>query len=512
MTRFHPLHRILVLFLAGLLCLPAALQAQDMLDTFEDKVTEFTLDNGLTFLVIERHNAPVFSYLAYADVGSVDEPIGQTGIAHMFEHMAFKGTTTIGTKDIEAEMEALRHQEDIYLELQSERAKGPEADEDEITRLENEMEEATEAAKALVESNEYDRILDQAGATGLNASTYVDWTRYYYSLPANKLELMFLLESDRFINPVLREYYTERDVVMEERRMRTESSPVGRLLEEFLATAFKAHPYGSPTIGHMSDLQSISRTEALAFYEKYYTPSNVVIAVAGDVRPDEVQRYAEKYFGRLEGGDEPLPVVTKEPEQLGERRVVIREDTQPYVLIGYHRPSALDASDAAYTVLADVLSRGRTSRFHEQLVETEKALNASAIAAIPGDKYPTLFAVFGLPSSGTSPEGLEADIYTILDEVAEEGITDAELERAKTRARTNLIQRLDSNTGLASMFAQQEALTGDWRAVFRDLQEIQDVTVEDVQEVAEETFQQSNRTVGMIKTVQNQSGDTASAQ
>ena len=500
---------LLPALLVVLLWMPCDLQAQDLLDTFEEKVTEFTLDNGLTFLVIERHNAPVVSYLAYADVGSVDEPIGQTGIAHMFEHMAFKGTTTIGTKDIEEEIEALERQENTYLALRRERMKGQETDEERLAQLEADFQEATEEAKALVASNEYDRILERAGATGLNASTYVDWTRYYYSLPANKLELIFLLESDRFLNPVLREFYTERDVVMEERRMRTESTPVGRLMEEFLATAFKAHPYGSPTIGHMSDLENISRSDASAFFDTYYVPSNMVIALAGDVTPERVRELAAKYFGRLEAAPEPLPVITQEPEQIGQRRVVIVEETQPYVLIGYHRPSAQDATDAAYTVLADILSRGRTSRFHAELVEEEEALGVNALPAFPGSKYPTLFAIFGVPTRNATAPELEEQIYAVLEDIKEGGVTSEELERAKVRARAELIQRLDSNTGLASMLSGAEAITGDWRNVFHDLREIEAVTAADVQAVAQQTFQTNNRTVGMIMTATSEGADTA---
>ncbi|PSQ90598.1 MAG: peptidase M16, partial [Bacteroidetes bacterium QS_4_64_154] len=307
-----------------------------MLQKFEEKTTTFTLENGLDFVIIERHDAPVASFATYADVGSVDEPEGQTGIAHMFEHMAFKGTTTIGTKDIEKEMKALKRQEEIYLQARRERAKGPQADSSRIAELEEQFEQATDTAESYIKKEEFENILERNGVSGLNASTSADATRYFYSLPANKAELFFALESDRFANPMLREFYTERDVVMEERRQRTESSPTGRLVEEFLTTAFKAHPYGNPTIGHMSDLKNLSRTDAKQFFEKHYNPSNLTIGIAGDVEPERMRSLAEEYFGRLSGGQEPLPVRTEEPEQISERRVVIREQTQPFVLIGFH--------------------------------------------------------------------------------------------------------------------------------------------------------------------------------
>jgi predicted Zn-dependent peptidase len=484
-------------------------QGQELLRQFEEKVTTFTLDNGLEFVVVERHDAPVVSFATYADVGSVDEPEGKTGIAHMFEHMAFKGTTTIGTKDIETEMEALERQEEIYLQLRRERAKGPQADSSRIADLEEQFEQATEEAESYIEEGEFENILERNGVSGLGASTTPDATRYQYSLPANKVELFFALESDRFANPVLREFYTERDVVMEERRQRTESSPTGRLVEEFLTTAFKAHPYGNPTIGHMSDIQKLSRTDAKQFFEEYYTPSNLTIGIAGDVEPERMRSLAEEYFGRLSGGEDPLPVRTDEPEQISERRVIIREQTQPFVLVGYHRPGMQSDDAPVYDVLSDVLTGGRTSRLYEALVKQEKALQVQALPAFPGSKYDTMFGLVGVPNRGVSPDSVEHMVYDELEAIKENGITQEELERAKTRARSNLIGQLDSNQGLALQFAQMEELKGDWRSVFRRLDAIESITVEDVQRVAQATFERSNRTVAMIKTTDEQQPTTA---
>ena len=486
---------------ALLLCVAASsVQAQDLLSQFEEKVTTFTLDNGLEFVVVERDDAPVISFHTYADVGAVDEPSGQTGIAHMFEHMAFKGTTSLGSKDIEAEMAALERQEETYLELRREKAKGAQADSARIAALQSEFEAAQEEAQSYIEDSAYENILEREGVSGLNAYTSADATGYIYSLPANKLELFFALEADRFQNPVLREFYTERDVVMEERRQRTESSPVGRLVEEFVSTAFKAHPYGQPTIGHMSDLQNLTRSEAKEFYDVYYTASNLTIGIAGDVDPQEVRQLAEQYFSRLEEGDEPMPVTTDEPEQIAERRVIIREQSQPFVLVGYHRGSMESPNDPVYNVLSDVLTNGRTSRLYTALVETQQAVNVQALPAFPGSKYPTLFGVFAVPSRGVSPDSVEHAVYDELERIQNEGITQEELERAKTRARASLIGGLDSNNGLARQMSRMQALTGDWRNVFRQLDELEAVTTDDVQRVAQETFVPSNRTVAMIRT------------
>ena len=476
---------------------PAA-AAQSLLAQFEPSVTEFTLDNGMTFIVVERHDAPVASFFTYADVGSVDEPTGQTGVAHMFEHMAFKGTRILGTLDLGAELEALDAEEQAYLELRTARLTG--APDAEVQALEERFVAARDSAVLYREEAAFDGVLTRAGAVGLNAFTSADQTGYFYSLPSNKVELWFATESDRFANPVLREFYQERDVVMEERRLRTESNPVGRLFEEFVTTAFKAHPYGQPTVGHLSDLMNLSRSEAEDFFERYYNVNNLTVAIVGDVGPTEVRQLAERYFGPIPGVPEPDPVRTTEPDQLGERRVTIVDQAQPFLFVGYHRPSASSPDDAAFTVLADILDAGRTSRFYGALVETERAVQTAVLPAFPGEKYPALFTVIGVPAPGVDPDSLERDLYAVLDSVVETGVTAEELARAQTRARAQLVQSLESNQGLGIALAEAEVLDGDWRAVFRQLDAIEAVTAADVQRVARETFRRENRTVATLRT------------
>ena len=490
---------------------PVASSSQDLLQQFEDRVTTFTLDNGLTFVVVERPEAPVVSFHTYADVGSVDEPSGQTGIAHMFEHMAFKGTTRIGTQNIEQEMGAINEMEATYQKLLRAQS-APQPDSSRIASLQEEFEAAQEEAQSYVDAGAFDGLLEREGASGLNAFTSADATGYLYSLPANKIELFFATESERFLYPVFREFYTERDVVMEERRQRTESNPTGRLVEEFIATAFKAHPYGEPVIGHMSDLETLNVTEAESFFEKYYQANNLTIAMAGDVDPDEARSLAEQYFSRLPAGETPLPVMTEEPGQPGERRVTLREQSQPFVIIGYHREGMSSPDAPVYRVLQDVLTQGRTSRLYQSMVDTGQALQVQSIPSFPGSKYPTLFALVGVPNRDVSPDSVEQSIYDGLDRLIDEGITDEELERAKTRVRANLVRQLNSNMGLARQFAAMQALTGDWRTVFEDVEAVEAVTADDVQRVAAETFTRSNRTVGMIRSADDSSsGSSASA-
>ena len=257
--------RLLLLLIPGLLC------AQSLAD-FEKKVTQFTLPNGLTFLIIERHEAPVVSFHTYVNAGAVDDPGGSTGLAHMFEHMAFKGTPDIGTKNWTQEKKALDAIETVYDRLVAERNKGFRADAEKIKTLEANLKDAIATADSYVEPNEYDRIVESNGGVGMNAGTSEDSTQYFYSFPSNRLELWFLLESERFLRPVLREFYKERDVVREERRMRVESSPQGQLVETLLATAYAAHPYHNWAGGWPSDIESFRRPDAEAFFKKYYVP------------------------------------------------------------------------------------------------------------------------------------------------------------------------------------------------------------------------------------------------
>lgn len=505
MSYLRTLRRSAWMLLALALALPAG--ANELLENFEERVTEFTLDNGLHFIVVERHQAPVVSFHTHVNAGSVDEEVGGTGLAHMFEHMAFKGTTTIGTSDIEAELEAMDRVDAIFADLKRERAKGPNADQERIEKLEADFQAAIEKAKEYVVEGEFEEILERAGAQGLNAFTASDMTGYLYSLPANKLELFFAMESDRFLNPVQREFYVERDVVMEERRQRVGSNPIGRLVEETLALSYIAHPYGQPTIGHMSDLKNLSRPMAREFFDKYYQASNLTISIVGDVDPAEAERLARKYFSPMAAGEPPLPVTTEEPPQRGERRVILEEQTQPWMVMAFHRPSAMHEDHAAYLVLADILSTGRTSRFHQELVESKLALQANAIPAFPGQRYPTLFAVLGIPSQGVEPARVEDAVLEILDDMKTEPVSEEALERAKTRARAQLVGQLDSNSGLATQLAVTHGITGDWRNVFRELDRVQQVTAEDVQRVARETFTADNRNVAVIRNAESESGN-----
>ena len=495
---------VIIFTILGLI-LSASFGLSQSLKDFEKKVTEFTLDNGLHFIVVERHEAPVVSFHTYADVGSVDEVKGITGIAHVFEHMAFKGSTTIGTKDAEAEKEAMAKVDGAYMALKAERHHGDQADPAKLQELEKQFKEAQKKAGEDLVHDEFTEALSRQGSTGLNASTAWDATRYILSLPSNKVEVWMSLESDRFLDPVLREFYKERDVVMEERRLRTESQPIGRLIEEFIAVAYKAHPYGEPVVGHMSDLQTMTRTEAETFFKKYYAPSNLTIGIVGDVNPKEIKKLAKTYFGRIPSGPKPEPVETVEPPQLGERKVTVEDPSQPFFLIGYHKPNINHKDNAVFDAISDIIGTGRTSRLYKSLVRDKKiAVVSSSFLGLPGNKYPGLFLFFAVPAKDQTNEECEEAITVEIERLKTELVTQEELEKAKTRARASLVRQLSSNNGLAGQVAFYEVVTGDWRNLFKRLDQIDQVTVEDIQRVAKEYFTSKNRTVGVIETTKSE--------
>jgi predicted Zn-dependent peptidase len=477
--------------------LPASAQN---LEDFEKSVTEFTLDNGMKFIAVERHEVPVVSFALHADVGGVNEAIGQTGLAHLFEHMAFKGTSDIGTKDIEKERAAMAKVDEAYHALQAERRKGDRADADRLQELKATLKEAQDEADSYVKSNEFSTAIEQSGGTGLNAGTSWDWTIYFFNLPSNKEELWFSLESARFLDPVLREFYKERNVVMEERRLRVESQPIGKLLEEFLSVAYKAHPYGRMVIGWRSDLENLTREQAERFFRAYYTPRNLTAVVVGDVDPQETRRLAETYFGRIPAGPEPEPVWTVEPEQEGERRSTVYAQSQPLMIIGYHKPSINHEDNVVFNAVQDILASGRTSRIYRSLVQEKKiAAAAGGFPGFPGQKYPNLFLFFAFSTPGHGNQENEEAMLAEIEKLKAELVTEEELQRVKRRARAQLVQQLESNSGLAFQLATYHALTGDWRDLFRELEAIDKVTREDIQRVAKDYFTERNRTVAYLE-------------
>jgi len=485
-----------VLFLCASLFLAApCLPAQDLKE-FEKKVTEFTLPNGLHFTIVERHGAPVVSFHTYVNAGSVDDPSGQTGLAHMFEHMAFKGTETIGTRDWPAEKKALEAVEEVYDRLEAERNKGPKADQARAGALALELKAAIDRAQSYAEQNEYSRLIEESGGADLNADTTLDYTEYFYSLPSNRVELWFLLESQRFLHPVFREFYKERDVVQEENRMRVGSSPQGKLLLNFNAIAFQAFPYRNPPGGWPSDVAELRRGQAQAFFDQYYVPANINIAIVGDVNPANARKMAERYFGPMPARPLPPLIHTREPEQAGPRTAVVESPSQPLAVIGYRRPDQYDKDDPVYDVLDMLLSSGRTGLLYKDLVEDKKiALAAEAVATYPDGRYPNLFLFFLVPSLGHTVAEDEAALNTLLAQFMAKPVDAESLQRVKTKARAELIRRMTGDAGLAGLITLYYGAFGDWRKLFTSIDEVNRVTADDVGRVARQCFVPVNRTL-----------------
>jgi len=492
-----------------LIFLLVAVSAAQDVASFEKHTTVKALPNGLTVVILERPEAPVFSFFTHVDAGSVQDPMGKTGLAHMFEHMAFKGTDKIGTTDYPAEKEALAKVETAYSAYIAERDKRIDRDENKLKELEKTFKDAVTEAQKYVKPNEFGEIVEREGGEGMNANTSDDETNYYYSFPSNRLELWAYLESERFLHPVMREFYKERDVVIEERRMRTDSNPVGRLVEQFINSSFQAHPYHRPTVGWMSDLNSFSATDAQKFFDQYYIPSNMVIAVAGDIKAAEAIPIIEKYFGRLPTRPTPDERTTTEPPQNSERRVVLRQAAQPFYIEGYHRPDYRNPDDAVYDAISDLMSNGRTSRLYRALVRDKKiAAFAAGFSGLPGVKYPHLFSFYAVPVPGHTPQELGDAIHAEIDRIKKEEITDDELKMIKTRAKADLIRGLADNQGLAQQLAIYQTRYGDWRELFKSVDRIDKVTKADIRRVANQTFTENNRTVGINETIKS-AGPTA---
>jgi predicted Zn-dependent peptidase len=473
-----------------------------------DRVVEQKLANGLTVLMVERHQTPVVSLNMTFGVGGVNEQVGQTGLAHLYEHMAFKGTRTVGTKNYEKERPILEEWYRVGTELEQrqrvlarksqERPASPE-DRAAIERLQKRFTELQDKAGQFVAGNEMALLYQRHGGVGLNAATGKDLTRYMISLPANRLPLWAALEADRMAHPVLREFYKERGVVMEERRMRNDDSPNGLLFETFTSAAFRAHPYGIPTIGWESDILSLTPADTEAFFKAYYGPGNATIAIVGDINPKDVMTLIEQTFGKIPAAPPQPPIVTIEPPQRGERRVEVEFDAEPSVAIGFHKPALGHPDDYVFDVIDTVLSDGLTSRLYTNLVREKRiAASVDSDSNYPGVRAPNLFVLNATPFAPHTTAEVETAIYAELERLKAEPVSAKELEKVLNNLDADLVRALRSNGGLASQLALFQTVAGDWRYALKARDKIAAVTPADIQRVAAEYFTKSNRTVATL--------------
>lgn len=492
-------HRFITALVAVSLAVPAVTAAAQNPSPGERlPVVKHVLPNGMTFLFLRKPGAPIVSFVTQFRAGGVDEWTGISGTAHLFEHMLFKGTPTLGTRNYAAEQAMFPRIDAVADSLTAEFRKGDGADTTVLRRFKDRLRILEDSARQYVVSNELDRVLTTNGAQNLNASTFNDGTNYYFALPANRAELWFVLESDRIRSPVLREFYSERDVVMEERRLRTENQPTGILREEFLQAAFRAHPYGRPVVGIASEIQTVSRNATIEYFHRFYGPNNSVVAIVGDIDVDQMTRWADQYFAGIPAGEPHRPVVTQEPAQRGERRIEVEYDANPTVMIGYHVPNARHADAPALAMLSSMLTGGRTARLTNRLVVQGRMAANIFASQQPGARYPRLFVFQATPIAPHTTAELEAAIYDELERIQRDPPTDFEMQRVRNQIENSSVARVADGFGLAIQMAGSEALWGDWAQTFRDQSDLLRVTPADIQRVARTYFSRSNRTVATL--------------
>lgn len=505
------LSSVIILLFAAALLLPNVSAAAEPVAL---NVQKHVLGNGMTILVVERHEAPVFSTYINYKAGSANEWQGMIGAAHLLEHMLFKGTKTIGTKDYRTEGPLLQREDSLRALITGEERKAeliafqrsvglsdvPD-NAARIAALKDELEGVKRQLDGLVEKNEYEELYSRNGASGFNAGTGYDATTYYVSLPANRLPLYVSVEADRMANPVLREFYAERDVVIEERRLKVDNEGETKLFEQLIASAFVAHPY------HIfwewkSEVAQLTRPKLIDFYKRYYAPNRMVLSIVGDVNAQEVFKLADEKFGQIPRQPDPAPIVTVEPEQQGERRVTQRFDSEPYLNIAYHKTSFDDPDEIVFQVIHRLLSDGRTSRLYKSLVLDKQVAASVSTFDFPGssagDLYPDVMVIDASPKTPHTTPEVETAIYEELQKLATIPVNSQELQKIKNRIASDFTWGLYSNLGLAARIAEYEARAGDWRYLQTIQDRLQAVTPSDIMRVAKATFTADNRTAATL--------------
>ncbi len=481
--------------LCSLLLAAGLLASAQGLQELQRKVSEFTLPNGFRFIVLERHDAPVVSFHTTVNAGSINDPAGETGIAHMTERMAFKGTETIGSRNWTEEKKALEAVEEAYDRVEAESSKGMRADQMRVDMLRSQFRVAADNAQRIAAPGEYRFLIEENGGVNMNATVSAGTTEYSYSLPSNRVEFWFLMESQRLSHPVFREFYRERDAIAEENKQGAESSPQGRLLAETLSAAFRAHPYRNPTGGWPGDVANLRRREAQAFFERYYVPGNVTVAIVGDVTAADAKRLAERYFAPIAAKPMPPLVTAQEPAQNGPKTVVVEMAGPPLAMVGYKRPSQYDKDDLALDLIQILLSQGRTGMLYNELVQVNRvAQQAQAVATVPDGRFPNLFVFLLAPAQGRTVEENQRALDELLQRLKSTPPDPQLLARAKAHARAHILSRMTSNRDLAGMLALTSASYGDWRKVFTTADEVNQVKPEDVRRAASRCFVATGRT------------------
>lgn len=482
-------------FFLGIVLLAIGGGAHSTETRIADNLKVYELKNGMKLFVYPRASGSVFTGMFYVNAGSAEENVGETGVAHLLEHMAFKGTPWIGTKDWKAERELLSQIEKTGSDLNKAR-QAKEPNEAQINELKNKLTDLQAQAAAVIVPNEYDNIVTREGGQETNASTSVDFTNYYMTLPSNKLELWAMLESERLMYPSWREFYQEREVVKEERRMRTEDNPFGRLYEEFVSTAFHAHPYRNPTIGWMSDLDNLTVEKTARFYDKFYVPENFTAILVGDVNPDEAYQTVNKYFGDIPKRPSAPMATTQEPNQPGERRSFVTFDASPQMLIGWHKPTLPNRDMYVIEVIQYLMSRtGRSSRLYERLVKKDGIAQEVESFTAPGDKYPNLYMIYVSNRAPHTNIEIEKAVLEEVERLKNEPVTDEELQKIRNQIDADFLKDLETNTGFSKKLGYYYVISGDPNILDKMRDEMKAVTAQDIMRVAQKYLNRDQMTV-----------------
>jgi len=462
----------------------------------EDQVIEHTLDNGLRILMVERSEVPRVVCHIYYRVGSIFERPGITGISHFHEHMMFKGTRMMGVSDFEAD-HRLNVKIDSLMDLvYNEKYHKKNGDMDAVRIWQQQAESLMKEEKQYIIKDDLWETYMRNGGTGLNASTGKESTGYYVTLPANKVELQMLLESDRMANAYFREFYSEKEVVREERRL-SENRPGYLFQEQLNATFYAASPYSWGVIGWDIDLQTMTKQDMIDFNRQYYVPNNAVAVYVGDIDPQKIIRMAEKYFGSIPRGPEPEPIRTLEPPQHCEKRLYGEAPTMPSMTILYHIPPAGHPDEAVFDVITGLLN-GRTGRLYKSLVlEKDLATRAQGYGMVSA--YSGAFNFGALPKTQgeVTMEDLERALVEEIDRLKNEPVEERELQKVKNQTEARFIRGLRSDYGLAARLGRAELYQG-WRDLDRSSERLNAVTADDIMRVASTYFVKDNRTVGIL--------------
>jgi predicted Zn-dependent peptidase len=457
------------------------------------QVKEAKLSNGIRVVIYPRGKAPVFSGALSVRVGGVDETVGKTGIAHMLEHMAFKGTSVIGSKDAEKEKKLLSRQEDLI----EKRAREPLSldEESELIRVHAEV-------KELGRGDQFAEEYGKRGSVGLNATTDKDLTQYFVSFPRSAFEFWCWLESERLVDPIFRQFYEERSVVLEERRMRTEDNPHGKLYEELLFKAFPTHPYRNPVIGYRKDIESLSARDIEAFHKQHYAPEKIAISIVGDVNLESDLPVLEKYFGRIPSRPVEKVEVPQPEKPLFESRVSISKGNSPDLFIAYHKPSYPHPDDPPLSLFEEIVAGSPVSPLIQELVKGRRVALGVSVFEAPGNLYPNL-AIFGVtPRPPVGNEELLVHFDNVLATFIQKGPTPEQIATAKRAIAVEFLEQQRSNMSLAVGFSSATLLYGSWRAHLSWFEEVMKVTVDDLNRVARAYFTPQGRTVASLEPVQ----------